>query len=104
MNRLYGLGEVTRMASVLRHRIVYALQNRYLPEPQAWISNQRAWNAAEVTHLAEYFGSKVDWDAAEKAQGEVNVRAFGRKVKNDIGRKESAFWEKEADRDTIPPL
>jgi len=69
MNHLYGLGEVSKLTGVLRHRIVYALQNGYLPEPQAWISNQRAWNEEEVIQLAQYFGSKVDWDAAVRLQG-----------------------------------
>ncbi|EMI55208.1 hypothetical protein RSSM_03345 [Rhodopirellula sallentina SM41] len=53
------------MTGVLRHRIIYALQNGYLPEPQAWISNQRAWSAEEVTQLAGYFGSSVEWRSTQ---------------------------------------
>ncbi|WP_013627470.1 hypothetical protein [Rubinisphaera brasiliensis] len=103
MNRLYGLGEVTRITGVLRHRIIYALQNGYLPEPQAWISNKRAWSAEEVVQLPQYFGSKVDWDAAVRSQGEAVVRTLGPKVENDVVREETTILEKEAGRDTILP-
>jgi len=104
MNQLYGLGQVSRMTGVLRHRIVYALQNGYLPEPQAWISNKRAWSGEEVVQLAQYFGSKVDWDATQNSPGEVHVRTLGPKVENDIVREESTILEKAEQRSTISPL
>lgn len=104
MNHLYGLGEVSKLTGVLRHRIVYALQNGYLPEPQTWISNQRAWNEEEVTQLAMYFGSKVEWDAAQNSHVAVHVRTLEPKVENDIVREETTLLENGADRDTISPL
>lgn len=65
-DRLYGLGEVVRMTKILAHRINYALDSKYLSEPKHWVSNKRAWTKAELTELAKYFGSKVDWEAADK--------------------------------------
>lgn len=61
MQKLYGLGDIMRMTGILRHRIVYALQAGYLPEPSYWLSNKRAWTQQEFEGLADYFNVKIDW-------------------------------------------
>jgi len=61
MQKLYGLGDIMRMTGILRHRIVYALQAGYLPEPSYWLSNKRAWTQQEFEDLAGYFNVKIDW-------------------------------------------
>lgn len=60
MQELIGLGEVSRLINVPRHRIDYAISNGSIPEPKMRIANKRAFSQEEVRVIANYFGVHLE--------------------------------------------
>ena len=56
MQQLLGLGDVSRIVGIARHKIEYAIANGAIPEPQIRIANKRAFSPEEIQNIAEYFG------------------------------------------------
>ena len=60
MPELLGLGEVSKLINVPKHRIDYAIANGSIPEPRMRISNKRAFSQEEVRVIANYFGVQIE--------------------------------------------
>ncbi|WP_417386828.1 hypothetical protein [Gimesia sp.] len=60
MQELMGLGDVSRLLNIPKHRIDYAISNGFVSEPKVRISNKRAFSHDEVRMIANYFGVRVD--------------------------------------------
>lgn len=60
MQELIGLGEVSRLINVPKHRIDYAISNGSISEPKMRISNKRAFTHEEVRVIANYFGVGIE--------------------------------------------
>lgn len=54
--QLLGLGDVSRVIGVARHRIEYAIANGSIPEPELRIANKRVFTTEDVQRIADYFG------------------------------------------------
>jgi len=67
MQQLLGLGDVSRVIGIARHKIDYAIINGSIPEPAIRIANKRAFSQKEVQHIANYFGVNIkNGDDAEE--------------------------------------
>lgn len=67
MKQLLGLGDVSKLIGIARHRIEYAVSNGSIPEPEIRIANKRAFTPDEVETIADYFGVQINiGDDAEK--------------------------------------
>lgn len=60
MQELIGLGEVSRLINVPKHRIEYAISNGSISEPKMRIANKRAFSQEEVRVIANYFGVRIE--------------------------------------------
>jgi len=60
MQQLLGLGDVSRLIGIARHKIEYAIANGSLPEPKLRIANKRAFSQEEVQHIARHFGRHLE--------------------------------------------
>ncbi|HBN78429.1 MAG TPA: hypothetical protein DD473_21990 [Planctomycetaceae bacterium] len=56
MQQLLGLGDVSKLIGVARHKIEYAIANGSISEPKLRIANKRAFTPEEVQQVADYFG------------------------------------------------
>ena len=59
MQQLLGLGDVSRVIGIARHKIEYAIANGSIPEPRLRIANKRAFTTEELQNIADYFGVSV---------------------------------------------
>ena len=65
--QLLGLGEMSRLIGVARHRIEYAIANGSIPEPELRIANKRVFASEDIQRIADYFGVQIKiGDDAEK--------------------------------------
>ena len=72
MKQLLGLGDVSKLIGIARHRIEYAVSNGSIPEPKLRIANKRAFRIEEVQLIADHFGVYIDkGDDAEKEDNEI---------------------------------
>jgi len=54
--QLLGLGDVSSVIGVARHRIEYAIANGAIPEPELRIANKRIFTIEDAQRIADYFG------------------------------------------------
>ncbi|MBB03194.1 MAG: hypothetical protein CMJ47_11145 [Planctomyces sp.] len=60
MKQLLGLGDVSSVIGVARHRIEYAIANGSIPEPEQRLANKRVFTTEDVQRVAEHFGVKLE--------------------------------------------
>ena len=56
MQQILGLGDVSRLIGIARHRIEYAISNGAIPEPELRIANKRVFTTEDTERIADYFG------------------------------------------------
>ena len=56
MEKIFSLGEVSRMTGVLGHKIAYAITIGELPEPRFRFLGKRCFTTKDVKRVAEHFG------------------------------------------------
>lgn len=67
MQQLLGLGDVSKVIGIARHKIEYAIANGAIPEPTLRIANKRAFTTEDLQRIADYFGVEAtNGDDAEK--------------------------------------
>ena len=59
MQQLLGLGDVSRIIGIARHKIEYAIANGAIPEPTLRIANKRAFTEEDLQRIADYFGIEI---------------------------------------------
>ena len=59
MQQLLGLGDVSKIIGVARHKIEYAIANGSISEPKLRVANKRAFTPEEVQLIAGYFGASI---------------------------------------------
>ena len=57
--KLLGLGDVSKLIGVPKHRIEYGLSNGSIPEPKIRISNKRVFTTEDIQRIADYFGVTI---------------------------------------------
>lgn len=60
MQQLLGLGDVSKVVGIARHKIEYAIANGSIPEPELRIANKRVFTTDDVERIADYFGVVID--------------------------------------------
>ena len=66
--QLFGIGTISRLIGIARHRIEYAVSNGSIPEPMR-VANKRIFSISEALKIADYFGVKMKiGDDAEKGE------------------------------------
>jgi DNA-binding transcriptional MerR regulator len=58
MNRRYITGEVAKKLGVRAHRIIYALNQGFVEEPEERFNRTRIFTEEDVERLGEYFQAK----------------------------------------------
>lgn len=59
MQQLLGLGDVSKLIGIARHRIEYAISNGSIPEPELRIANKRVFTTEDTQRIADYFGVSI---------------------------------------------
>jgi len=70
MKQLLGLGDVSRLIGIARHKIEYAIANGTIPEPTLRIANKRAFTEGDLQRIADYFGVGIKNGDDAKEGGE----------------------------------
>ncbi len=62
MNQLLSTGDVSKLLSIAKHKIEYAIANGSIPEPELRIANKRIFTSDDVQRVANHFGveSKIE--------------------------------------------
>lgn len=68
MQQLLGLGDVSRLVGIARHKIEYAIANGAIPEPELRIANKRVFTTDDVERIADYFGFVVNENGEGKEE------------------------------------
>ena len=68
MQQLLGLGDVSRLIGIARHKIEYAIANGAIPEPELRIANKRVFTTEDVQRIADYFGVVINQDRDGKEE------------------------------------
>ncbi len=68
MQQLLGLGDVSRLVGIARHKIEYAIANGAIPEPELRITNKRVFTTDDVQRVADYFGVVINQDRDGKEE------------------------------------
>lgn len=66
--QLLGLGDVSRLIGIARHKIEYAIANGAIPEPELRIANKRVFTTEDVQRVADYFGVVINQDRDGKEE------------------------------------
>ncbi|WP_013627340.1 hypothetical protein [Rubinisphaera brasiliensis] len=64
--QLLGLGDVSRLIGIARHKIEYAIANGAIPEPELRIANKRVFTTEDVQRVADYFGVVINENGGGK--------------------------------------
>jgi len=68
MQQLLGLGDVSELIGVKRHRIEYAIANGSIPEPELRIANKRVFTTEDAQRIADYFGVVINQSSEGKEE------------------------------------
>jgi hypothetical protein len=64
----YTMGAVCRMLNVPRHKVLYALERQFVPEPQTRVNRCRVFMEEDLAALRAYFNSKGNSTEREVSQ------------------------------------